>query len=238
MVTYIEAFSAPMKNTGVIRIYGPEAFEGMRKACQLTARCLDALWPLVKPGVTTNELDRFVLDYGLAHDALPATLNYRGYRKSSCTSINHVVCHGIPDDKPLRDGDIVNRKGSRSLAVGQQGTQQFLEAIPQSQLLVGPVISLDAAETVQHDDEGGVVGFEENRLRLHEGLELFVRFRSCRNRRADGEILPLQQVDDHLVEDVLLGVEVVVDGRLGDANGLGDVVQRGAIEAIGGEQFR
>jgi methionyl aminopeptidase len=108
MVTYIEAFSAPMKNTGVIRLYGPEAFEGMRKACQLTARCLDEIWPLVKPGVTTNELDRFVLDYGLAHDALPATLNYRGYRKSCCTSINHVVCHGIPDDKPLREGDIVN----------------------------------------------------------------------------------------------------------------------------------
>jgi methionyl aminopeptidase len=108
MVTYIEAFSAPMKNTGVIRLYGPEAFEGMRKACQLTARCLDEIWPLVKPGVTTNELDRFVLEYGQAHNALPATLNYRGYRKSCCTSINHVVCHGIPDDKPLREGDIVN----------------------------------------------------------------------------------------------------------------------------------
>jgi len=108
MVTYIEAFSAPMKNTGVIRLYGPEAFEGMRKACQLTARCLDELWPMVKPGVTTNELDRFVLQFGLDHNALPATLNYRGYRKSCCTSLNHVVCHGIPDDKPLREGDIVN----------------------------------------------------------------------------------------------------------------------------------
>jgi methionyl aminopeptidase len=108
MVTYIEAYSAPMKNTGVIRLYGPEAFEGMRKACQLTARCLDELVPLVKPGVTTNEIDRFVFDYGVANGALPATLNYRGYRKSSCTSINHVVCHGIPDDKPMRDGDIVN----------------------------------------------------------------------------------------------------------------------------------
>lgn len=108
MVTYIEAYSAPMKNTGVIRIYGPEDFEGMRKACQLTARCLDALVPMVQPGVTTNEIDRFVLEFGLDHGALPATLNYRGYRKSSCTSINHVVCHGIPDDKPLREGDIVN----------------------------------------------------------------------------------------------------------------------------------
>jgi methionyl aminopeptidase len=108
MVTYIEAYSAPMKNTGVIRLYGPEAFDGMRKACQLTARCLDELVPLVKPGVTTNEIDRFVFEFGIANGALPATLNYRGYRKSCCTSINHVVCHGIPDDKPLRDGDIVN----------------------------------------------------------------------------------------------------------------------------------
>jgi methionyl aminopeptidase len=108
MVTYIEALAAPMKNTGAIRLYGPDAFEGMRKACQLTARCLDEIWPLIKPGVTTNEIDRFVFEFGMKNDALPATLNYRGYRKSSCTSINHVVCHGIPDDKPLREGEIVN----------------------------------------------------------------------------------------------------------------------------------
>ena len=108
MVTYIEALAAPMKNTGAIRLYGADAFEGMRKACQLTARCLDELADIVKPGVTTNEIDRFVFEFGEKHNALPATLNYRGYRKSSCTSINHVVCHGIPDDKPLREGEIVN----------------------------------------------------------------------------------------------------------------------------------
>ncbi|MET3612575.1 methionyl aminopeptidase [Rhizobium aquaticum] len=108
MVNYIDAATAPMKNTGAIRLYGPDAFEGMRRACQLTARCLDALAPMVKPGVTTNAIDRFVFEFGLDNGALPATLNYRGYTKSSCTSINHVVCHGIPDDKPLRDGDIVN----------------------------------------------------------------------------------------------------------------------------------
>ncbi|MGV3553053.1 type I methionyl aminopeptidase [Rhizobium sp.] len=108
MVTYIEALAAPMKNTGAIRLYGADAFEGMRKACQLTARCLDELADIVKPGVTTNEIDRFVFDFGRKNNALPATLNYRGYRKSSCTSINHVVCHGIPDDKPLREGEVVN----------------------------------------------------------------------------------------------------------------------------------
>ncbi|SFI80123.1 type I methionyl aminopeptidase [Aerobium aerolatum] len=108
MVTYVDAATAPQRNTGQIRLYGPEAFEGMRKACQLTARCLDALADMVKPGITTNEIDRFVFEFGMDNGALPATLNYRGYTKSTCTSINHVVCHGIPDDKPLRDGDIVN----------------------------------------------------------------------------------------------------------------------------------
>ncbi|MBZ9653691.1 type I methionyl aminopeptidase [Phyllobacterium lublinensis] len=108
MVTYLDAHSAPLKNTGQIRLHGPEGFEAMRKACQLTARCLDALASIVAPGVTTNAIDRFVYEFGADNGALPATLNYRGYTKSSCTSINHVVCHGIPDDKPLRDGDIVN----------------------------------------------------------------------------------------------------------------------------------
>ena len=107
-MNYIDAASAPLKNTGAIRLYNADDFEGMRKASQLTARCLDALVEIVKPGVTTDTIDRFVLQFGLDHGALPATLNYRGYTKSSCTSINHVVCHGIPDDKPLREGDVVN----------------------------------------------------------------------------------------------------------------------------------
>jgi methionyl aminopeptidase len=108
MVNYIEASSAPSKNTGAIRLYDADAFEGMRKACQVTARCLDALAEIVQPGVTTDTIDRFVFDFGLENGAVPATLNYRGYTKSTCTSINHVVCHGIPDAKPLREGDIVN----------------------------------------------------------------------------------------------------------------------------------
>jgi methionyl aminopeptidase len=108
MVSYIAAELAPQKNNGQIRLYGENGFEGMRKACQLTARCLDALAPMVVPGVTTDAIDKFVFEFGRDHGALPATMNYRGYTKSSCTSINHVVCHGIPNDKPLRDGDIVN----------------------------------------------------------------------------------------------------------------------------------
>jgi methionyl aminopeptidase len=93
---------------GTIKLHGPEAFEGMRRAGRLAAENLDALAPLVQPGVTTQALDDFVRQFTLDHGATPATLGYRGYAHSCCISINHVVCHGIPSDKTLKDGDIVN----------------------------------------------------------------------------------------------------------------------------------
>ena len=93
---------------GRIRLYGPEAFEGMRKAGQLAAAALDMLDPYVAPGVPTEKLDDLAFEFAMDHGAIPAPLNYRGYTKSICTSINHVVCHGIPGPKPLREGDIVN----------------------------------------------------------------------------------------------------------------------------------
>jgi methionyl aminopeptidase len=96
------------RRTSVIKRHGAEAFAAMRKAGQLTAQALDMLVPYVKPGVTTEDIDRRVFAFAMDHGAYPATLHYRGYTKSSCTSINHVVCHGIPDERPLRDGDIVN----------------------------------------------------------------------------------------------------------------------------------
>ncbi len=80
----------------------------MRKAGQLASSCLDMLVTEAKPGVSTQRLDDLALQFALDHGALPATLNYRGYHKALCTSINHVVCHGIPDTKPLDEGDIVN----------------------------------------------------------------------------------------------------------------------------------
>ncbi|MGH6924351.1 MAG: type I methionyl aminopeptidase [Propylenella sp.] len=103
-----EIVRSAARQSSAINYYGPEDFEGMRRAGRLAAECLDALYDVVKPGVTTQTIDDFIFDFGLARGAAPATLNYRGYRKSSCTSINHVVCHGIPNDKPLRAGDIVN----------------------------------------------------------------------------------------------------------------------------------
>jgi methionyl aminopeptidase len=108
-MTFIESHLAPSKRkSGHIKLHRPEDFEGMRRVGRLAADALDMLIEHVRPGVTTNALDKLVFDFSMAHDAYPAPLDYRGYRKSICTSINHVVCHGIPDDKPLRDGDIVN----------------------------------------------------------------------------------------------------------------------------------
>jgi methionyl aminopeptidase len=107
-MTYVEAHETQSRRPGHIKLHGPEAFAGMRKAGQLTAEALDLLVPLVKPGVTTASLDKAIFEFARDRNAYPAPLNYRGYRKSICTSINHVVCHGIPDDKPLREGDILN----------------------------------------------------------------------------------------------------------------------------------
>ena len=91
-----------------ITVHGPEDFPGMRAAGRLAADTLDFLVPHVKPGVTTGELDRLAHDYTIAHGAIPAPLNYRGFPKSICTSVNHVVCHGIPGTKKLVDGDVIN----------------------------------------------------------------------------------------------------------------------------------
>ena len=93
---------------GTIKLHGPEAFEGMRRAGRLAAEILDALVPMVQPGVTSAELDDVVRQMTLDGGAVPATLGYRGYAHSCCVSANAVVCHGIPSDKPLKDGDIVN----------------------------------------------------------------------------------------------------------------------------------
>lgn len=87
----------------------PEAhFEHMRKAGRLAAEVLDYITPYVVPDVTTGELDKLCHDFILKHGAIPAPLNYKGFPKSICTSINHVVCHGIPGDKKVKNGDIMN----------------------------------------------------------------------------------------------------------------------------------
>jgi methionyl aminopeptidase len=93
---------------GTIKLHGPEGFEGMRRAGRLAAEILDEIAAMVQPGVTTAAIDDRVREMTLAGGAVPATLGYRGYQHSCCISINHVVCHGIPSEKTLKDGDIVN----------------------------------------------------------------------------------------------------------------------------------
>jgi len=98
----------PMARTGAIKLHDEKAFEGMRKAGRLAAEILDSLVPMIAPGITTEDIDDVVRDHALREGSVPATLGYRGFAHSCCTSINHVVCHGIPSDKKLKDGDIVN----------------------------------------------------------------------------------------------------------------------------------
>lgn len=93
---------------GTIKLHTEEGFEGMRRAGRLAAEILDDIAPLVVPGVSTAALDDFVRERTLAGGAVPATMGYRGYAHSCCISVNHVICHGIPSEKTLKDGDIVN----------------------------------------------------------------------------------------------------------------------------------
>lgn len=98
---------APAQFTGS-DVYDAEATERIRFAGTLAARAIQAVGEAVAPGVTTDELDGVGHDFLIAHDAYPSTLGYRGFPKSTCTSVNEVICHGIPDDTVLQEGDIVN----------------------------------------------------------------------------------------------------------------------------------
>ena len=107
-MNFIAANSEPLKNTGQIKLHTAEDFDAMHKVGQMAARTLDELSPFVVPGTTTQALDDKALEIIRDQGAVPAPLNYRGFKKSVCTSINHVVCHGIPGDRRLREGDIMN----------------------------------------------------------------------------------------------------------------------------------
>lgn len=89
-------------------IHTEQDFAGMRKAGRFAAEVLDYITPHVVPGVTTAELDRLIHSYVLDHGVISATVGYKGYQHASCISVNHVVCHGIPGEKALNNGDILN----------------------------------------------------------------------------------------------------------------------------------
>src|SRR5919112_3638501 len=98
---------APTPYTGP-EVQTPETIEAMRRAGRIAARAMAEAAKLIAPGVTTDELDKVAHEYMCDHGAYPSTLGYRGFPKSLCTSVNEVICHGIPDSRPIEDGDIVN----------------------------------------------------------------------------------------------------------------------------------
>ena len=103
-----ESLTDAEERTATIKLHGPEGFAGMHTAGKLAAEVLDMLVPHVVPDVLTSDLDKLAYDFVLARGALPATLFYRGYSHSLCISVNHVVCHGMPGARRLKDGDIAN----------------------------------------------------------------------------------------------------------------------------------
>jgi methionyl aminopeptidase len=98
--------AAPTPYTGD-DVQSPEIIEKMRVAGRIAAQAMHAAAAIIKPDVTTDDLDEAVHEYLIAHGAYPSTLGYRGFPKSCCTSVNEVICHGIPDARPLQEGDIV-----------------------------------------------------------------------------------------------------------------------------------
>lgn len=108
MTDFDELDELELQDNRKVTIHQPEAYEGMRKAGKLASEVLDYIAEYVQPGVTTEKLNALCHDMIIGRGAIPAPLNYRGFPKSICTSVNHVVCHGIPDDRALKNGDIVN----------------------------------------------------------------------------------------------------------------------------------
>ena len=152
---YVSATSVDAhRRTGEIKLYGPEAFAGMRKAGRISAAVLDALTELVVPGASTQALDDVARDAILAAGAIPANIGYRGYAHTSCISINHVICHGIPGARTLKDGDILNIDLT-SIVEGWHGDTSRM-------YLVGDV-SLKARRLVDVTHECLMLGIEQAR---------------------------------------------------------------------------
>jgi methionyl aminopeptidase len=159
-----------------IKFHGPEGFEGMRKAGRLAAEVLDFITPHVEPGVTTDTLDRLCHGFIVAHDAIPAPLNYRGFPRSICTSINHVVCHGIPGDRRLIEGDIINIDITVILDGWHGDTSRMF--------LVGDKVPLKARRLVDLTYEAMMLGIAQVKPGLRTGaighaIQSFVESQRC-----------------------------------------------------------
>jgi methionyl aminopeptidase len=136
-----------------ITLHKEEDFIGMRKAGAIAAKVLDYLTDFVLVGVTTEYLDKLAHDFMLSLGAIPAPLNYKGYPKSICTSVNHVVCHGIPGDKKLNEGDIVNIDVT-VIVDGYFGDTSRM-------YLVGDKVSIKAKRLVQITYDCLLIGIEQ-----------------------------------------------------------------------------
>ncbi len=142
-----------MNDMGHIKIHTAAEFDAMRAAGRLAAETLDFITPHVVPGVSTGTLDQMCDQFIRDNNAIPAPLNYRGFPKSICTSINHVVCHGIPtDEKKLRDGDIINIDVTVILDGWHGDTSRMF--------LVGDKIPVKARNLVQTTYEAMMLGIE------------------------------------------------------------------------------
>jgi len=144
-----------------IKLHRPEDFAAMRKAGALAAELLDFITPYVKPGVTTDELDRLCHGFTVDHGGISAPLNYRGFPRSICTSVNHVVCHGIPGDRKLVEGDIVNLDVT-PIVDGWHGDSSRM-------FLVGDRISVRARRLVEVTYEAMMRGIAVVRPGAHVG---------------------------------------------------------------------
>ncbi|MFZ4403569.1 MAG: type I methionyl aminopeptidase [Pseudobdellovibrionaceae bacterium] len=151
-----------------------EEIKKMRAACQLAAQTLLYIEKYVKPGVTTNELNQLVHDYTLTHNAIPAPLGYHGFPKSLCTSVNQVVCHGLPDETVLKVGDIINvdvtsiKDGffgdtSKTFMVGEVSPQAF-DIVEAAKLAMEKGI-----EAITPNGRTGDIGFEIHKFATRKG---------------------------------------------------------------------
>jgi methionyl aminopeptidase len=136
-----------------ITLHNLEDFDGMRKAGKIAAKILEDIKEFVKPGITTNYLNDLCHQMILDHKAIPAPLNYRGFPKSICTSINHVICHGIPDNKELRDGDIINIDVTVIFDGWHGDTSKMF--------LLGEKVSIKAKRLVEVTEKALYLGIEE-----------------------------------------------------------------------------
>lgn len=154
-----------------------EECKKMRKSGQLAARTLEHVEKFIKAGITTNEIDQIVHDFILSHNAIPATLGYYGFPKSCCTSVNDIICHGVPDSTRLKDGDIINVDVT-TIVDGFYGDTSKTYFVGQVHETARRIVECarDAMEkgiaSIQPNGTTGDIGFEINKFVTRSGFHV------------------------------------------------------------------